>query len=304
VLPAENNPVVYFRAEGVVGPRKTQALRNHLQEAWEVLRPNQKVSWEWLENLKSDPATQEPPISSSSFLTTPITRGTLTEGFFTILPTSEQGYDEPFLQSFFVVGDLLSVLLYNLHLREKLEERATTDGLTGLVNRQALMEALEKECRRSQRYGDPVSVVMLDLDHFKSINDRFGHQAGDHGLRHVAEKIMQGVRESDLAGRCGGEEFIVILPQTDLEGARTWAERLRQDLEKHPLTYRSHTLPITASMGVASGSGPDAVVDGLVLRADAGLYRAKSGGRNRVCVVRADEKVSSGEFMNVSQPPA
>lgn len=284
-LPTDSNPGVYFRAPDPMTRLTAEALLSHLREAWDVLRPGQRANWEWIRGLAlASDHPDTPRVSANSFLTTPITRGSLTEGFFTILPLRERVYDEAFLQSFFVVGDLLSVLLYNLHLKEKLEERATTDGLTGLLNRQTLIENLEKECRRCHRYGQSVAIVMLDLDLFKQINDRYGHQAGDEALRMVARRITGSMRDTDITGRCGGEEFMVVLPATDAEGARLWAERLREALASRPVVHKGREIPVTASLGVSAAQGELANAEALIGRADAALYRAKAEGRNRVAV--------------------
>ena len=284
-LPTDSNPAVYFRAPDHMTRLTAEALLSHLREAWDVLRPGQRANWEWIRGLAQVTDHPDTPrVSANSFLTTPITRGSLTEGFFTILPLRERVYDEAFLQSFFVVGDLLSVLLYNLHLKEKLEERATTDGLTGLLNRQTLIEDLEKECRRCHRYGQSVAIVMMDLDFFKQINDRFGHQAGDEVLRMVSRRIAGSMRDTDVAGRCGGEEFMVVLPATDAEGARLWAERLRETLAGRPVAHKGREITVTASLGVAAAHGELANAESLIGRADAALYRAKAEGRNRVAI--------------------
>lgn len=154
---------------------------------------------------------------------------------------------------------------------------ATTDGLTGLKNHRAFQERLSEEMRRSVRYGTSLSVVLLDVDHFKQYNDSFGHPAGDEVLKAVARVLRRGARDTDLAARYGGEEFILILPQTDSTGAATIAERIRQGIEAATWPLRQ----VTASFGVASlglgGDGSD-----LIAHADAALYRAKADGRNQV----------------------
>ena len=158
-----------------------------------------------------------------------------------------------------------------------LEELATTDSLTGLCNRRIFQDRLAEEVRRAHRYGTPVSLIMLDIDGFKSYNDTHGHPEGDIALRTVAHILETCARNPDVVCRYGGEEFVLLLPQTDCAGAVAYAERLRTTVEKHAWSLR----PVTASLGVAALRLGEAGAD-LVARADAALYRAKTSGRNRV----------------------
>ncbi|MBI1291244.1 diguanylate cyclase [bacterium] len=286
-FPTRTVPIGYFYTAEGVGELKMKALRTHLEDAWDVLRPDAKVRWEWINSLGNGrPGRNEHRLRATSFTTAPISIGSETEGFLTFLPMREHGHDEGFLQTFFVLADLLSVLVHNLRLKERLEQRATHDGLTGLLNRQTLIEQLERECRRSQRYQTPVSVVMLDIDHFKRVNDEHGHQAGDEALRRTADIIRRSIREMDIAGRCGGEEFVVVLPNTELEGAMIWAQRLRVLIETVELAHGDIKFYITASMGVAHATGTSSITDSMIARADAALYEAKNQGRNRVVAAR------------------
>jgi diguanylate cyclase (GGDEF)-like protein len=164
--------------------------------------------------------------------------------------------------------------LYNL---------AIFDGLTNLHVARYFHLYLEKELQRCRRYGGQVSLVMCDLDRFKSVNDTYGHQVGDLVLQKVAQVVRDAVRSIDVAARYGGEEFAVILPETDLEGANTFAERLRVKVESAPVPFRGRTLPVTVSVGVASFPAHPATSKAqLVAVADRALYDAKHGGRNRV----------------------
>lgn len=302
VLPADPTPVLYIRRSKDLAPGVFDVLRLHLKEAWDVLRPGTKASWDWVDNLSGGAPSGARGISMSSFLTTPLTCGSRTDGFLTILPRTANKGEETLLQSFFVVGDLLSVLLYNIDLREKLEERASTDSLTGLKNRQVLFECLERECRRSQRHHHPLAIVMIDLDNFKLVNDRYGHQAGDEALRHVASILKKSVRDTDMVGRCGGEEFIVVLPDTDAAGAEAWAQRLCSELQTNVLQYGAQSVIVTASLGVASSRGLGTEADRLVSHADAALYRAKAEGRNRVVLARPEDTFPSGSPASAESP--
>jgi diguanylate cyclase (GGDEF)-like protein len=159
---------------------------------------------------------------------------------------------------------------------------ATTDMLTGLLNRRAFLEWAVRELRRSERYRDAFSVVILDVDHFKQINDRHGHAGGDTVLSFVGGMLAKAVRSCDVVARWGGEEFVLALPSTPLQGAALVAERARHTLEHSAVRTSGGThVPVTASFGVAQ-LHPGETIDQLIDRADRAMYAAKSGGRNRV----------------------
>ena len=164
----------------------------------------------------------------------------------------------------------------------KLQELALRDGLTGLLNRRYWESCLEREFARHQRYDNPVSLVIFDIDHFKRVNDTYGHQTGDEVIRSVAEITSRLARETDFAGRYGGEEFVILLPGTHLEGAAQFAERLRQAVEQQVLDYQGSPLSYTISLGVATISDDMANYQILLERADKALYASKEQGRNRV----------------------
>lgn len=163
----------------------------------------------------------------------------------------------------------------------QLEKMATTDELTGLLSRREIMRILEIEIARVSRQSTALSIMMLDLDHFKNINDNFGHQVGDTTLKTAADSFSIFLRKTDFIGRIGGEEFLIVLPDTDLKDAYELAERIRQVLEQH--TVQAPSVPAcTASIGIAQCQPADNL-NSLILRADEALYQAKSKGRN--CVV-------------------
>lgn len=180
-------------------------------------------------------------------------------------------------------------------LRDIIEEKqrlATTDALTGANNRRYFVKHLGREIKRARRYNGPLSLLVLDIDRFKSVNDRFGHGAGDEVLVEFVRRINLGLpREIDWCARLGGEEFAVVLPQTDLNGARTVAEKLRQMTASVPILTASGPIDITVSIGIAAvDSLPRHVepsVDALLEYADRGLYASKEEGRNRVTVLDA-----------------
>jgi diguanylate cyclase (GGDEF)-like protein len=180
--------------------------------------------------------------------------------------------------------------------RRSLEEQSVTDALTGLKNRRFFDERLPEEFRRAQRYSDPVSLMMIDLDHFKQVNDRYGHQMGDVVLRDAAAVIKASVRDPDICARYGGEEFAVILPKTHLGGALTVAERVWRGLkdkvylQEVPAVGQAGMaeVRVTASLGLAFFPSKDILSAELLVKfADEALYQAKRSGRNNICLYQA-----------------
>ena len=169
---------------------------------------------------------------------------------------------------------------------EEVNRRAETDPLTGLANRRRFDESLQRELSQSDRFGHPVSLVVMDIDHFKRVNDTHGHDAGDVVLREVARTLVDGVRVVDLCARFGGEELAILLPQTTAAGAFELADRLRRRIAGRPIRYNDAEIAVTASFGVASYPEVVGDRDKLFPAADAALYGAKHGGRN--CVRVAD----------------
>jgi diguanylate cyclase (GGDEF)-like protein len=159
----------------------------------------------------------------------------------------------------------------------------TVDGLTELHNKRFFNEALERESSRSQRYSRAFSLVLFDIDHFKKINDTFGHLAGDSVLRQLGALVRNKVRRDDIPARTGGEEFSVIVPEVGLEGAIQLAEKLRASVEGAVFKFEGTQIPVTISIGVAEWVAPIEDPQELVKVADERLYEAKRGGRNRVC---------------------
>jgi diguanylate cyclase (GGDEF)-like protein len=181
------------------------------------------------------------------------------------------------------IGNQVSVAVLNARLYEKTLELAQEDGLTRLANRRHLMERLKQEVYRAERYHTSLSLIMLDLDKFKSFNDSYGHLKGDELLREFAIMVAHTIRVTDIAGRYGGEEFAIILPNTALKGAIVIAERIRLAMEGLRIDTGEGSPPAgrTISIGIAEFL-PGDTEEKLVGSADAALYRAKQGGRNRV----------------------
>lgn len=159
----------------------------------------------------------------------------------------------------------------------------TVDGLTQVHNRRYFDEQLERELSRCRRYGRALSLLLIDVDHFKRINDTYGHLAGDAVLKEVASSIRKRIRKEDLLARYGGEEFAVLTPEIDGRGAQAMGEKVRRMIEKHEFAFDGELIPVTISCGVSTlgKKGDDAAA--LVQRADEKLYEAKEGGRNQVC---------------------
>ncbi len=167
---------------------------------------------------------------------------------------------------------------------ERLEHLASTDALTGLLNRRVLFEQLDNEIERSRRYASPLSLVLIDLDHFKTVNDIHGHQGGDAVLKAVGNLIRTTKRTLDIAARYGGEELCILLPQTSIEGGFSFAETLRRNIHDLRIEHAGRTLTISASLGVASTGIAAPGGKQLLAWADKAMYAAKNDGRNRVVV--------------------
>jgi diguanylate cyclase (GGDEF)-like protein len=175
-----------------------------------------------------------------------------------------------------------TAIMHDITDKKRIETLSVTDALTGLYNRGKLDEALAVEANRASRYGTSLSVVLFDIDYFKKINDTFGHQVGDVTLIQVAEIITSRTREVDISGRWGGEEFMVICPQTGIKGARELAEELRAAVANHEF---GEVGEVTCSFGVAEYNRNEAIED-MLLRVDTALYQSKKEGRNRVSLAR------------------
>ena len=196
-------------------------------------------------------------------------------------PRSFSGHEIAILTSF------AKLVLNELELRQI----ANTDGLTGAMTRRGWVAACEKEMERSRRYGTAASIILFDVDHFKGINDTHGHPAGDEVLRVIVQRCLATLRDGDSLGRIGGEEFAILLPETDADGAMELAERLRRQFADRPVILNGTQLHVTASFGISSRTSAIKDVDAWLTAADALLYKAKTGGRNR-CEGSAEPSMS------------
>src|SRR5260370_27037601 len=176
----------------------------------------------------------------------------------------------------FIEGGNLEALYH-----EEIYRLTIIDGLTEIANKRHFDDFLEREIARATRYGRSLSLVLFDIDHFKSLNDRYGHLAGDRVLKAIAALVAKEVRRDELLARYGGEEFAVVLPETGVEAAAVFCDRIRAAVEAEVFHYDDEPLRATISLGVAALI-PDDSLQSLVARADANLYRAKQEGRNRV----------------------
>ena len=177
----------------------------------------------------------------------------------------------------------LKAVQQELALRNAEYQRiASYDTLTGLLNRRAVLEKVDEWLHHVRRYKGRLSVAMLDIDHFKGVNDRYGHRVGDRVLADLSSMMQRSIRKTDFVGRYGGEEFLIILPRTDAAGAAVMAERVRASLQGVPMhDAEGNTFQVTASLGIAEHFDGDDE-DSLISRADTALYHAKEAGRNRV----------------------
>jgi diguanylate cyclase (GGDEF)-like protein len=192
---------------------------------------------------------------------------------------------------------LATIAAGSLQLFEQIDEAtlsARTDPLTGLYNRRHFDEQLRLVVAAAGRHGDETALVIADVDHFKRVNDSYGHEAGDAVLRHVARICRESVRPQDVCARFGGEEVVILCPRTGHQGARLAAERLRRAIASSPLRYDGLDIAVTASFGVASHPHGVPDSDGLLGAADEALYAAKRDGRNQVKVYSATSDVAAG----------
>jgi len=222
---------------------------------------------------------------ASTFFALPISGREGVYGLLSLMTYKDIATREYYLHTLSLIGSQLAVTLERALFYEELRRLSVTDALTGLSNRRAIFQRLDEEFRRSVRYQVPFSVAVCDIDNFKLLNDKYGHQAGDEVLKQVAAILRQSVREVDLAGRWGGEEMALLFPLTDLNGALTACERIRNQVASHVVDFANHKLSVTLSIGVAA-IDPEKFCpissDALVGLADGAMYYSKELGKNQV----------------------
>jgi diguanylate cyclase (GGDEF)-like protein len=232
-------------------------------------------------------ASHEPRVAQTprAVLAVPILREHHLLGLVTAVDPEEGAFSDDDVESLSALAVQAGVAIENARLHRVVERQAVTDALTGLANRRQFYEVLGREYERAQRFGQPVSLILLDIDDFKQINDSRGHLAGDAVLHSVAATVAEVIREIDLAARYGGEEFAVLLPQTGPEGAANLAERLRSEIAARSIRFGTEEISgVTASFGVAAGPDEQMTQIDLIASADAALYQAKREGKNHVTV--------------------
>jgi diguanylate cyclase (GGDEF)-like protein len=220
-----------------------------------------------------------------NYLCTPLSAQGETLGILHIeCPTSLIGIDvERNKDSLEELAEMAAMSIAGLNLRERLEQQSIRDGLTDLFNRHFMEISLDREVRRAARNHAPLSVLMLDVDHFKQFNDTYGHEAGDLALRGVAEIFRRSVRAEDIICRYGGEEFVIILPELGQDAALMRAEAIREEVSRMRLRFHGDALrDVTISIGLATYPGSGETLEELLRAADRALYAAKHGGRNQV----------------------
>ena len=219
-----------------------------------------------------DPATSA---RVNSHLTVPLISSGKATGAMTLCNMHEAAYSDEDARIFGILAGHLAMTLENAILFQRLEELAVTDGLTQLYNRTHFCQVLDREISRAQRYGHPPSLVLLDVDDFKQVNDTYGHPAGDAVLKELAVIIHSVVRHVDIAARYGGDEFAILMPQTDLAGAMRLAARLQQQVTNHRFVVGPTSIHLTLSLGIASLGEQTKYRESLIQEADVALYRAK-----------------------------
>src|SRR6185437_4257426 len=270
VLECDDSPrlaVLDWMMPGVEGPQVCQRVREHQDRPYIYIllltARNQKT--DLLKGLES---------GADDYLTKP--------------------FDSQELRARLHVGERILNLQDNLiATREELRFRATHDSLTGIPNRAVILEAVHHERSRQSREGGSFGVILIDLDHFKNVNDMYGHLCGDAVLREAAGRIMSSVRDYDSVGRYGGEEFLVVVPASNAAGTFGVAERIRKAIESKPIATPTREVKVTASLGLAvSGEDGQISSDALLHLADEALYQAKRDGRNRSKLASAHDLAS------------
>jgi two-component system cell cycle response regulator len=267
-------------------------------EAAQGYAPPQGATLEWEEGVAGvaaggvpvliprDPVRPSEPVEppATTAIAVPLVRGDRTMGVIALYgrPTPEP-FGEDDVDTLASFAGQASVAIENVLLHQETEQLSITDGLTGVWNRRYLDLSLRKEIERANRFGRPLSVLMIDIDRFKDVNDRFGHQRGDGVLVEITRRIMGTIRtQIDFVARYGGEEFVVVLPETPREGGKVVAEKVRAAVRDHPFVGDGPHLTITVSVGVAAYPVDGGTAEDIVRAADQAMYRAKRAGRDRV----------------------
>jgi len=261
-------------------------LSGYEQALCEIMKPGSKPLIIDALTGSPVPAALNLPEPIRSFMAIPLTAGDRINGIFAI---EEPLHDD--ISRFIILGNQFSIVLERIRLYELVQELAITDGLTGVFVRRYFIERLGEEINRARHFGAKLSFMMIDIDHFKKCNDRYGHLVGDAVLREISAVMKKNLREIDIMGRYGGEEFVVILPETEKSLALIAAQRLRKAVETCRVRAYDEDIGATISIGVASFPDDADDMSQLIDKADRALYKAKESGRNRVIAYGQNEKI-------------
>lgn len=281
----------YFRVVGVRGLSDAVAVRRLILPSGDALLAEVQATRRpvTVADARSDPRYlgYGGTDYTRSWMGVPLLAGEDVIGVLALDSRLPAAYGDAEAQISFTFAGQAAIAIRNARLYGEVSRLAATDALTGVLNRHRFFELAESEWETSRRLGRPLAAMMLDIDDFKRVNDTYGHAMGDAVLVGVAERCQTALREGDILGRYGGEEFAVVLPATDLEAARSVAERLRVVIGGEPLRFSSGAIAVTVSVGVVADREPDTGLASLLNRADEALYAAKGSGRN--CVVVGGE---------------
>lgn len=226
-----------------------------------------------------------------SYLGAPILVKSKLVGYINLDSTHPNMYDRSHVERLQIFADQAAIAIENARLFNKVEQMAIVDTLTGLYNRRHFYDLGEREIERNRRYHSPLALIMVDLDHFKEVNDRYGHRAGDQVLQYLAGIFGQSLRKMDIPGRIGGEEFVILLPETNFDGAKLVADRLLHAIAESTMQVDDLQIKVTASMGISTLTNEDTTLQELISQADKAMYMAKQAGRNRVVAIPAQPTV-------------
>ncbi|MEE4301685.1 MAG: sensor domain-containing diguanylate cyclase [Pseudomonadales bacterium] len=276
VFVASRTPGNIF-VEGETARRDSGLFCEHAMETGELLM---------VANAADDPAFSESPSTRRgmiSYLGMPLLwPDGRPFGSICVMDSRENRYSARYERLLAQFQEIVSLHLALLFQQHELKERTRRDALTGACTRREFFEVGRAELKRARRYGHPLCLLIMDFDHFKQINDRYGHAAGDQVLKVLSRRIMDALRASDRYYRFGGEEFVIMLPHSEMEESLLVAERIRVLVETRPVEFGDLTIPVTLSIGMARLEGAGETLDDVVAKADRALYMAKEAGRNRV----------------------
>jgi len=222
-------------------------------------------------------------INEKSIIFVPLRVGDKVAGILSVQSHKLNAYDKRSVETVRAIGSYIGIAIENSKLFGQIQKLATIDGLTGLLNRRCLTETINEEYLKARRYKRSTALIMADIDFFKIVNDTHGHDIGDEVLRVISRAFKEKIRNCDYIGRFGGEEFLILLPETGLQGAAMLAERLRVTVETLEIPLPGGLFcKVTASFGISVVTPQDSDYDAAIKRADTALYRSKNNGRNRV----------------------